>query len=124
MSAEATQSTTEAMENRHVSCADDARDLEGGERVRVTYESIYGDGSEKTITGTVDRSAISDDVELGRVYIHADGERDRRPFYEDGSADRHLQFLYDDIELKSKNGARWQRLSTIGTDPTVEVIDS
>jgi len=121
MSAKATQS--ESVQNRQVNCADDARDVKGGERVRVTYESVYGDGSETTLTGTVDRSAISDDVELGRVYIHADGERDRRPVYEDGAPDRHLQFLYDDITLKTKNGGRWNRLSEIGTDPQVEIIE-
>jgi len=121
MSAKA--NSADSVRNRTINTADDARGLEEGDRLEISYVSTLGHGGEKTITATVDREAISDDVELGRVYLHSDEENDRRPCYENGSPDRHLEFVYDDIELKMENGTRWQRLSEIATNPEVKLME-
>jgi hypothetical protein len=103
--------------------ADDARSVEPGDRLRIRYESVHGNGDTKTAVWVVDRTSISNHVPLGDVLLRTDGDNDRRSCYEDGSADRKVEFVCDSPTLKSKNGARWQQLSDVATEPTVEVID-
>jgi len=122
MSAEVAQTDSEM--NREITCTEEARNLEEGDRLEITYMSTFGENAEKTITATVSGSEFSAHVQLGSVDLLTDEETSRQDYYQNDAADRQIEFLCDDIELKMKNGTRWQRLSKIGTDPTVKRIEA
>lgn len=89
-------------------------EMDDGETVRVKYGSVYGGSQE--LHGEVDRveTHVSKSTNGGifRVYVTLEG--DDRP-------KRRLVVspAIDDVEVQTKNGARWHRISDIISDATV-----
>ena len=104
---------------------------EKGDRIRVTYTSVYSDdrSNQQTTTGTVheiedsvwapedDFNDAEVDAALYVIDFEPDEEPDRDDYYIDGTATRRLtvrQFADDErpsATLKGRNGGRWHRLS-------------
>ena len=115
-----------------------------GDRIRVTYTSVYGEdrNNQQITTGTVhsvDESVWAPEDDFNESEIDAalyvidfepDEEPDRDDYYlDDGAATRRLtvrQFAEDaspSATLKGRNGGRWHRISRGEVDWEVNFED-
>ena len=100
-----------------------------GERVAVTYESVYAE-RDKVLTATVETVEHAPGSLGGRlwhVYLVPEGERDeRREAYTEDEArpPRRLTVMpeAESVTLETRNGGRWNRLNAPATNAEVEVL--
>ncbi|QPL12267.1 hypothetical protein HrrHc1_230 [Halorubrum phage Hardycor1] len=113
---------------------DDLRDLTEGDRVEVTYESVYGDlGNEQAFTATVLGVEVDEWVNTDAADVTVDlaheGDDDRADVFDDIVETRRLSFLFYEgevgtVDVETRNGARWHRLARHGSDSTLAVVET
>lgn len=110
------------------------KQLSEGDTVAVRYNSVYSD-DRQTLTGTVSdtefESPTGCEHTWATVYVDPESQDERRDCYSEheNRPPRRIDGVgFDDsspeaFTLETRNGARWNQLSTRG-DPEIKVVDS